>query len=719
MIPALALALLAAAVPVDPFLKDLAETKKFSLGQPTGIRVAPDGSAVWFLRSPPRSPQLSLHRFDVATGTSALAVSPGELLAGAVETLSPEERARRERQRIQTTGFASFELSEDGRRILLPLSGRLWLHDVVTGRTRPIATGEGAVVAPHLSPDGTRVAFVRDDELHVVDIASGRVRRLTTGAGQGIVHGLAEFVAQEEMSRFDGFWWSPDGRTLAFEESDERGVERLTLTDPAHPEAEPDRLPYPRPGKANAKVRLGLVPSGGGRPVWVRWDTQSFPYLARVVWDVPGTPPVLLVQSRDQRDAELLTVDVRTGSTHRLLALHDDAWLELDDELPVHTRDGRALLLARETDEGRALVAVDDGGRERTVVPASLGFASLVQETPDGLELLVHPHPLTVRRARAFLDGRPPALLDDDRPAERSEVCARDGSVCVVTSSTERSLPISTVLRADGSAVGVLEAVRETPSVRAKVELVEVEGARRYEAALVRPRDFDPARRYPVVMSVYGGPTVNVVRASERAYLHDQWLADHGVVVVSVDNRGTPRRGRAWSRALRGRFGEVPLDDQIDALQALGRRFPELDLAHVGVHGWSFGGYLSALAVLRRPDVFHVAVAGAPVVDWGWYDTHYTERYLGLPDAEPEAYRAASLLTYADDLRRPLLVIHGTGDDNVYFLHALKLAEALVRAGRPFDFLPITGTHMVADPIESAHLHAREAAFLLEGLGVK
>jgi dipeptidyl-peptidase-4 len=190
-----------------------------------------------------------------------------------------------------------------------------------------------------------------------------------------------------------------------------------------------------------------------------------------------------------------------------------------------------------------------------------------------------------------------------------------------------------------------------------------------------------------------------MVSASAYRYLLAQWMADHGYIVVSIDGRGTPDHGRAWERAIRGNFIELPLKDHAAALRALGARYPEMDLSRVGIHGWSFGGYFSAMAVLQRPDVYHAAAAGAPVADWMFYDTHYTERYLGLPQEAPEAYRASSVLTYAARLERPLLLIHGTTDDNVYFLHSLRLSDALLRAGKPHEFLPLSNlTHMVADP---------------------
>ena len=237
-----------------------------------------------------------------------------------------------------------------------------------------------------------------------------------------------------------------------------------------------------------------------------------------------------------------------------------------------------------------------------------------------------------------------------------------------------------------------------------------------YFSTLIRPHGFESAakRKYPVIVDVYGGPSHQQVVASMRQYLLDQWLADQGFIVVAIDGRGTPGRGRDWERAIAGHFGSVPLDDQVEALKLLGAKHPEMDLDRVGITGWSFGGYMSALAILRRPDVFKAAVAGAPVTDWMDYDTCYTERYLGVPGdgRYPDAYQEGSLLTYAADLSRPLLLIHGTADDNVYFRHSLKLEEALFRAGKQAEFLPLSSfTHMVPDPVVRTRLEERIARF--------
>ena len=239
-----------------------------------------------------------------------------------------------------------------------------------------------------------------------------------------------------------------------------------------------------------------------------------------------------------------------------------------------------------------------------------------------------------------------------------------------------------------------------------------------FYTAVVKPHGFDPQKKYPVIVDVYAGPEHQVVVAAMRNWLLDQWLADQGFIVVAIDGRGTPNRGRDWERAIYKKFGSVPLDDQVAGLKALAAKVPQMDLQRVGITGWSFGGYMAALAVMKRPDVYKAAVAGAPVVDWLDYDTHYTERYLGLPDQDAEAYREASLLTYAADLQRPLLIIHGTTDDNVYFRHSLRLADTLFRAGKDFELLPLSGlTHMVPDPVAAQRLWVKMALHFQKHLG--
>jgi dipeptidyl-peptidase-4 len=710
--------------PAPNFLRDLAETRNYALGRPTRIKLSPDGKTVLFLRSPPRQPNLAIYEMDVATGQTKELVTPAQLLGGAEEKLSVAEKARRERMRIVDRGFVSYDLSEDGQRLLFPLSGKLYVYERATGKVRTLGGGDPPVLDPRFSPDGRQVAYVRANDLYVADVASGKERRLTRGGTDLLTHGVAEFIAQEEMGRFEGYFWSPDSRALAYTEVDQSGLEKFVIADPTHPEQPASTFPYPRPGQGNAKVRLGIMPAAGGRTVWVRWDAEKYPYLARVSWKEKQAPLSILVQTRDQREQALLAVDPRTGATRPLWVDKDDAWVELDEHLPRWLPDGSGFLAVSERSGRRELeLHKPDGSLERVVFSGADGFHDLVDVSDDSSRAYVLSAQPTSTRLWQVGVRKPGAVpLTDDRD-EHAVVFAKRAPVYVDIRTAPGGYPTATVSRQEqGQAErwvkgAVLPSVAETAPFKTTVQLTSVDaGGRRFHAAVVRPRAFQKGKRYPVVVSVYGGPSALTVRADERAYLLAQWMADHGVVVVSIDNRGTPRRDRAWSRAIKGNFGQVPLDDQVAALQALAARLPELDLGKVGIYGWSFGGYMSALAVMRRPDVFKVAVAGAPVVDWRDYDTHYTERYLDLPQANAKGYEASNLLSYAGKLGRPLLLIHGTTDDNVYFFHSLKLAAALFRAGRPFEFLPLTVTHQVPDPVVREQLWSRIVEFLLRGL---
>jgi dipeptidyl-peptidase-4 len=708
---------------VDPaFLELYGRSYGFRLGRPTALAPTPDGDAVLFLRTGPESFERDLYVFDLARGEERVLLTAQAILQGAEERLSAEERARRERMRLVADGIASFSLSKDGRRILVPLSGRLFVVERESGAVKELPRGEGFPVDARFSPDGSHVASVRDGDLYVTEVDGGAERRLTNGDGGAVEHGLAEFVAQEEMGRYEGYWFSPDSRAIAYQATDASEVELLQVADPAHPEAPPAVHRYPRAGRANARVRLGIVPVGGGETTWVSWDADRYPYLAKVVWEEENAPLTLLVQNRAQTEEALLAVDSATGGTRELLVERDDAWLNLDGDVPRWLPDGRSFLWTTERAGAWQLERRDREGRLlATLTAPGFGYRGLEDVDAERGTLLVRasPDPTQAQLWRVPLDparGAPERLTPD--AGEHYAVVSEDHDTRVRFSATRDGAERWVVERADGSVAGELRSVALRPPFEPRLEWTTV-GERGFHALLVRPRGFRPGARHPVVVSVYGGPQARMVGSVPREYLLEQWLADHGFVVVCLDGRGTPGRGREWERALRGRIGEIPLEDQVAGLQALGARYPELDLSRVGIFGWSFGGYLSALAVLLRPDVFDAAVAGAPVADWRDYDTHYTERYLGLPDERAEDYDRASLLTHAAGLRRPLLLVHGTADDNVLFTHSVRLSDALFRAGRDHEFLPLSGfTHMVPDPIVTMQLYGRIASFLATHLGV-
>ena len=710
-----------AQAPDTTFLRTYAQTRGFMLGRPTQPTVTPDGKVVLFLRSQPRVARLGLFEFDIATGQTRALVTPEQVLKGAQEQLSPEEKARRERMRVSVGGFTSFQLSPDGKQILLSLSGKLYVVERDKGTVRELPTGPGPLLDPQFSPDGTKVSYVRDHDVHVLDLTTQQEARITTGGTNTVPHGLAEFVAQEEMARFHGYWWSPDSKQIAYQETDQTHVEVWYAADPASPGRTPQPIFYPRPGKANARVRLGVIAATGGATTWLSWDDKKYPYMATVRWS-QGGPLLLTVQTRDQKQLVVLTADVATGTTSTLLAERSKTWLNLHQETPRWLPDGKGFLWITERAGGPQLEVRNLLGRlKRVVVPAEEGFQSLLSLDAKGEEIVYtastnptesHLYRLNIHD---FWASHKPLSRD---PGLHTAVLSPDHRILVRTSRLLRAMPTTTVHKANGSLIGVLPSVAEAVQELPLVELTTV-GAHGFHAAVVRPRRYDPQKRYPVMVDVYVGPHHVHVTASMQRWLLDQWYADQGFIVVSIDGRGTPGRGTDWESAIYESFVSIPLRDQVEGLKALGAKYPTMDLGRVGIDGWSFGGYLAALAVMRRPDVFHAGVAGAPVCDWLDYDTHYTERYLGVPtDADDEIYRNNSLLTYTANLKRPLLVMHGTADDNVFFRHSLRLADGLFRHGKRFEMLPLSGlTHMVPDPVVMENLHGRIARFMQKHLG--
>lgn len=704
------------------FLRDYALTRGFILGRPFRPQLTPDGQAVLYLQSPPRSPRMSLFEFEVATKSVRRLLAPEQLLGDAQEILSDAEKARRERLRISTAGFTQFELSPDGSRVLVSLSGKIYLFSRRDGRVLSLPTSEGTLIDPKFSPDGKSVSYVLDADIYVLNLERLEETQVTTGGTEELSHGLAEFVAQEEMGRLAGYWWAPNSEQIVYEEADARGVETWSAADPARPGETPHRQYYPRPGKRNVTVRLGAVSAVGGKTTWIDWDRERYPYLATVRWD-KGGPLTLVVQSRLQQEMVLLVADTTTGRTNPLLTEKDSAWLNLDQQVPMWLADGSGFLWTSEQAGGAQLELHNPAGKlMRVLVGPEIGYRTGRRGFPN-LDIqtrqayfLASDDPTQDHLWRVSLDSGKPVRLSV-QTGQHSAVFAKNHSHYVQQIRTPLTMPGFTVYRASGEPIAQLPSAAEEPPFIPTTEYLKVGEGKGFYCSVTRPRDFDSQKRYPVIVDVYGGPGFARVSAAMEDYLLDQWRADRGFIVVSIDGRGTPGRGWDWERSIYGNFGQIPLEDQVSGLMALGKQYPQMDLERVGITGWSFGGYMSALAALRRPDVFKAAVAGALVADWRDYDTHYTERYLGLPEKNQAGYEASSLLTYTAGLERPLLLIHGTTDDNVFFLHTLKLSDALFKAGKQHEFLPLNGfTHMVPDPTVKERLEERIIQFFTRHL---
>ena len=705
--------------PIDTtFLASYAATNKFTLGRPTAFKVSRDGTHVYFLRSPARGFARDLYVYDVDAKTERILATAAQLLGGNSENLSPEEKARRERMRSTARGIASFELAKDGKRLLVPLSGKLYVVDTASGQAKELTDAGGYANDATLSPEGDRVACVRNGDLFVIDIATNQQTRLTNSATDTIVNGLPEFVAQEEMDRFRGYWWSPDGKSIVYQQTDTRGMDKSYIADPSRPDQPPQSWPYPRPGRNNASVRVGMVDTRGGATRWLSWDTGAFPYLVSVTWDDDEAPLLIAVQNRAQTDIKLYEVELGRGATRELLTEHDAAWVNIAQSVPRFYEKGRKFLWISE-ESGAPLLEVREtsGAMQKEITKAELGLHELVHvdEAHGHAYVLASDDATDKRLFRVPLDGGDATPVAPTRGKESAAFT--DGAPVFVHSQALEDGSVRDVVRKlDGSEVGAIASVAEQPAVMPKVELTRVT-EHALNAAIVRPRDFAAGNTYPVIVHVYAGPHNRIVDRVPRSYFLDQWIADNGFIVVAIDNRGTPGRGRVFERVIKKDLITVALADQVAGLRALLAKYPEMDGERVGIYGWSFGGYASAHAVMQRPDVYKAGVAGAPVTDWRDYDTHYTERYMGLPDANTEGYDKSSVLTYADKLERPLLVVHGTADDNVYFAHSLKLSNLLFRAGKRFEFLPLLNfTHMVPEPEVTTRLYEKVVDFFQRSL---
>jgi dipeptidyl-peptidase-4 len=688
------------------FLRLQARTQRFTLGSPREFRVAPDGSRILFLRSGSgEDRQHLLWRLDVGTGEESVLSDPAQLL-GEAEELSPEESARRERAREQGAGVIGNATDDAVRVAAFALSGKLFVADAMTGETRGLDTAT-PVVDPRPDPTGTHVAYVSGDALRVVGVDGTGDRALAEPDGPDRACGLAEFIAAEEMDRSRGYWWSPDGTRLLVARTDRRDVQRWHIADPANPGVRPNVVSYPAAGTDNVRVRLAVVALDGSR-VDVDWDGVELPYLVTAHWSAAG-PPLIAVQSRDQRRVQLRSVDPATGVTELLHEETDDSWIDIVTGVPAWTTDGRLVRVSNR--DGAYRLVVDD----KEVTDPSLQVRSVLDVAADVLFTASEDDP---RQVHVYRGGSTaPVRLST---VDGVHTASRAGEIMVLTSWTlDRSGPLNQVWRGDEPA-GEVATHAVTPPLVPNVQLATV-GERGLRVALLHPTGYRPGDgKLPVLVDPYGGPHAQRVLASRNAYLGPQWLADQGFAVLIADGRGTPGRGPAWDREIAFDFAGVTLADQVDALHAVAADHPELDLSTVAIRGWSYGGYLAALAVLRRPDVFHAAIAGAPVTDWRLYDTHYTERYLGHPDERPEVYRRNSLIDDAPNLTRPLLIIHGLADDNVVVAHSIRLSSALVAAGRPHALLPLPGvTHMTPQDDEvSENFMLMQVRWLKNALGV-
>ena len=700
-------------------LERLFQSPSLSGPTPRMLKLSPDGRLATLLRNRPDDrDRFDLWAVDTATGQSRMLVDSLKLGSGA--ELSEEEKMRRERARIAgTKGIVGYQWAPDGRSLLVPLDGDLFLAGL-DGNVRRLTETPATELDAQVSETGRFVSFVRDQNLHVLDTGSGQARALTRDGGGTLSWGVAEFVAQEEMDRHKGHWWSPDDRFLAVARVDESPVKVVTRAAIGADATRTFEQRYPVAGSANAHVDLYVMQPGGGTPVKVDLGGDPDIYLARVEWAADGKSLLVQRQSRDQKRLDLLRADPVTGKTTRVLSETSPTWINLHNNLrPLRDgsllwssersgyqhlyrwRNGRLQQLTRGDWEVHEVEGVDQQARR-------VYFTGTVDH-PDEQHLYWVSYDRPGRPVRVTEPGwynladmdeaGSRILVSRSSPTHPTQVYLADAAGKRVAWIEENRLgpghPYAPYLDSHATPVfGTLPAADGTP-IPYKM--------------LSPPRE--PGKRYPVFVQVYAGPSGGQTLKNWPNPIQ-QYLVDQGWIVFSVDGRGTPRRGREFADELYLKLGGVEVADQLAGLEWL-KKQPFVDGSRVAVYGWSYGGFMVLKLLEAAPGAYAAGIAGAPVTRWELYDTHYTERYLGNPTVDPKPYEAANVIADAGKIADPLLLVHGMADDNVVFENSTALIAELQSKGTQFDLMVYPGaTHAVSGEARQTHLWRTITRFL-------
>lgn len=696
---------------------------------PRAVKVSPDGSRVGLLRGRATDKnQLDFWSYDVATGTLDMRVDSTLLVPE--EKLSDAERARRERERIADyRGIVDFSWAPDGHEVLFTLGGNLYLYDLnLHGRSalRRLTSSSQSILDPQVSPRGRYVSFVREQDLWLIDLADGSEHRLTSDGGGAIHNAEAEFIAQEEMAQFSGYWWAPDDSAIAYKRFDE------SVVPIAHRfEIYPDRTEvveqrYPAAGESNVKVRLGLIAPTGGNTRWVDLGDDEDIYLARVAW-TPGGRLSFQRLTRDQKRLDLVLVDAGSLQETPLLTQTSPAWVNLSDDLHF-LKAKPAFIWSSESSGTKHLYLFDFRGHQLPLTRGDWNVDELLAvDESAGLVYLASNRDAIVDRQiyTVHLDGRDAATprrisRGDGWHSAQFAKGAHRVSLYVDSFSSPDTPPQVSITARDGRRLAWIEENKLDSThpywpyhehhVLPEFGRIRAQDGQELQYSLLQPPDFDPTRRYPVFINVYGGPTVQNVHRS-WPNLIDEYLAQQGYVVFTLDNRGSARRSRDFSDPILGRLGEVETRDQLAGVHWLAG-LPWVDAKRIGVFGWSYGGYMTVMLLAKGSDVIAAGAAVAPVTDWKLYDTCYTERYLGLPKNNPTGYADSSVFSSLSGLKSPLFLAHGMADDNVLFTHSTRLMSELQSRGIQFELMTYPGAkHGLSTPQMKMHLYTAIVQF--------
>jgi dipeptidyl-peptidase-4 len=703
------------------------------MAAPGEIKYRPDGRWITYLHSPERSLVRQLYAFDLETGERMLLVEPP---GGGMtdKNVSLEEALRRERQRQREEGITAYFWGP-GNRLLIPARDGLYGgragETLQTVALRKLADAAGGpCLDARFSPDGRWVAFVQNGEVMAVPFEGGAARRVTFGAReQGMTHGLADYIAQEEMHRFTGFWWSPDSKRILFEEADERHIPIYRIVHQGKDlvgEAAQEDHHYPFAGAENPRVRLGVASIGGGEPTWLELGPESDIYLARAGW-LPDGRAWAQIENRAQTRLEL-RVYAPDGQGEALLVEEGQPWLNLHDMFrPL--KDGRFIWASERSGFMHLYLYGASGELIRPLTYGEWMVDSLDSVDEAGGRVFFSTTKEDPRQRHAYwvsLDGGEPQRLTW-QPGTHAVTVAPDGRSFVDVWHSIIQTP-QVIVRQSAAGADFSHADGETLFAEDDrrveelgLEPPELVGLRNRHGdmlygAIYRPPAQFGSGPFPVLVDVYGGPHHQAVANSWllTAAMRRQYLRRLGFLVFVLDNRGSSRRGLAFEAHLNRKMGFPEVEDQVDGVRWLAQQ-GLADPDRVGVYGWSYGGYMALMCLLRAPETFRAAVAGAPVTHWDGYDTHYTERYMGRPQDEAQAYRNSSVMAHMDGLRGRLMIVHGLIDENVHFRHTARLINALIAARKPYDLLLFPDErHMPRKEGDRVYMEERIRDFFLD-----
>ena len=686
-------------------------------------KLSPDGRLVTYLQAKTTDKnRLDLWAYDVRAGQQRMLVDSMRLTTGD-RPLSPEEAARRERQRTSSlSGIVDYQFSSNARYLLVPLNGDLYVYDLNAperSAVRRLTNSESYETDARFSPRARYVSFVRDQNLFVYDLTTGREQVITQDCSALVSCGVAEFIAQEEMDRDTGYWWSSDEKHLAFTRVDEAPVPEVERFEIYADTAKVIKQRYPAAGSSNAHVELYVASVGDTNvqakttaPVRIDLGTDPDFYLARVDWMPTNKALAVQKQSRDQKNLTLLSADIATGATRELLQERSDTWVNLNDELTFLHRSPQFIWASARTGFKHLYLYDLDG---KLVRPLTSGDW-MVEGDSEGSRAIGG---VDEQRGLVYFSANKESplvrnlysvsLLNAEAGIKRitmgegwhSITMSSNAQIFLDVGSTLDSPPSVALRSANGQALKTLlgnELTGTHPYAPYRTDQPTIElgslkagdGQTLYYR-IMKPRDLGAGKKYPVIVDVYGGPSSQRVRSAWNNDYFDQVLAQNGYIVFTLDNRGTGMRGTRFESVLYKHLSQVEVEDQLTGVDFLKSQL-YVDPSRIGVFGWSYGGYMTLMCMLRTPGVFAAGVSGAPVTDWRLYDSHYTERFMSTPENNADGYADSNVLTRADKLRGSLLIIHGMADDNVLFANSTTLFKKLQDLNKPFDVMTYPGS---------------------------